>query len=138
MQGIPKLCCAHQLVLFLFSRQKLTTHLWSCCIAFWGNVNPFTMPGPQGELMTRENLISTEWHQRSPTNGHVKKLFLESEFQHKGNKQATKNVNSQQNIAFSSAATDSDHRISQILHKKGQNNIWTELSSLGQEPTFKI
>ena len=95
------------------------------------------MPGPQGELMTRENLISTEWHQRSPTNGHVKKLFLESEFQHKGNKQATKNVNSQENIAFSSAATDSDHRIIQIIHKKGQNNIWTELSSLGQEPTFK-
>ena len=24
-----------------------------------------------------------------------------------------------------------------ILHKKGQNKIWTEFSSLGQEPTFK-
>ena len=124
-------------MLFLFSRQKLTTQLWSYCIRFWDNVYPFTMPGPQGELMTRENLISTEWHQRSPTYGHVTKLFLESEFQHKGNKQTKKNANSQPNLAFSSAATDSDHRIIQILHKKGQNNIWTELSSLGQEPTFK-
>ena len=36
----------------------------------------------------------------SPTYGYVTKLFLESEFQHKGNKQ-TKNANSQQNLAFS-------------------------------------
>ena len=34
----------------------------------------------------------------SPTYGHVTELFLESEFQHKGNEQL-KNANSQQNIA---------------------------------------
>ena len=36
----------------------------------------------------------------SPTYGYVTKLFLESEFQHKGNKQ-TKNMNSHQNLAVS-------------------------------------
>ena len=44
-------------------------------------------------------------------------------------------ANSQQNFAgFFSAATDLEHKIIQILHRKGQNKIWTELSSLGQEP----
>ena len=33
--------------------------------------------------------------------------------------------------------SDSEHKIIQILHRKGQNKIWTELSSLGQEATFK-
>ena len=65
------------------------------------------------------------------------KLFLESEFQHKGNKQ-TKKANSQQNLAFFSAETDSGNIIIQILHGKGQIKIWTELSSLEQEPTFKM
>ena len=40
--------------------------------------------------MTRENLILREWNQKSPTYVHVKKLFLELEFQHKGNKQMKK------------------------------------------------
>ena len=62
--------------------------------------------------------------------------FLESEFQYKGNKQ-TKNANSQQNLAVFLAATDSKNIIIQILLGKGQIKIWTELSSLGQEPTFK-
>ena len=44
------------------------------------------MPGPPGELMTREKIISRERHQKSPTYAHVAKLFLESEFQRKGNK----------------------------------------------------
>ena len=47
------------------------------------------------------------------------------------------NANSKQNLAVFSVATDSEHKIIQILHRKGQNKIWTELSSLGQEPTFK-
>ena len=46
-------------------------------------------------------------------------------------------MNSKQNLAIFSAATDSEHKIIQILHRKGQNKIWTELTSLGQEPTFK-
>ena len=49
-----------------------------------------------------------------------------------------KNANSKQNHAGFSAATDSEHKISQILRRKGQSKIWAELSSLGQEPTFKI
>ena len=47
-------------------------------------------------------------------------------------------MNSKQNLGGFSAATDSEHKIIQILNRKGQNKIWTELSSLGQEPTFKI
>ena len=53
----------------------------------------------------------------SPTYGHVTELFLESEFQHKGNEQ-TKNANSQQNIAVFSAAIGSENEIIQILHRK--------------------
>ena len=84
--------------------------------------------------MTRENLISR--HQKSPTNGLVTKLLSESAFQHKENKQ-TKNVNSKQNLTVFSAKTDSEDEIIQILHIKDENKIWTELSSLGQEPAFK-
>ena len=94
------------------------------------------MPGPPGELMTREKLIFRERHQKSPTYGHVTKLFLESEFQHKGNKQM-KNANSKQNLAVFLVATDSEHKTIQILQRKGQTKIWTKLSLLGQEPTFK-
>ena len=65
------------------------------------------------------------------------KQFLELEFQHKGNKQ-TKNANSEQNLADFLAATDSEIIIIQILHRKGQIKIWTEMSSLGQESTFKV
>ena len=59
-EGFPNSACAHQLALFLFTRQKLTMQISSCCIAFWGNVYTFTMPGPPEELMTREKLISRE------------------------------------------------------------------------------
>ena len=45
----------------------------------------------------------------SPTYGYVTKLFLESEFQHKGNKQ-TKNANSQQNLAVFLTGTDSENK----------------------------
>ena len=45
-------------------------------------------------------------------------------------------MNSKQNLVVFLPATDSEHKIIQILHRKGQNKIWTELSSLGQEPTF--
>ena len=47
------------------------------------------------------------------------KLFLESEFQHKGNK-PMKTANSQQNLAVFPAAIDSENIIIQILHRKGQ------------------
>ena len=43
----------------------------------------------------------------SPTYVCVTKLFLESEFQHKGDKR--KNVNTQQNLAVFLAGTDSEN-----------------------------
>ena len=55
----------------------------------------------------------------SPTYGYVTKLFLESEFQHKGDKQ-TKNANSQQNLAGFLVGTDSQNKNIQILHRKVQ------------------
>ena len=61
----------------------------------------------------------------SPTHGHVTDLFLELEFQHKGNKKI-KNVNSQQNIAVFSIAIDSENKIIQLLHRKGQKTRASE------------
>ena len=46
----------------------------------------------------------------SPTYRYVTKLFLESEFQHRGNKR-TKNANSQQNLVVFLAGTDSENKI---------------------------
>ena len=50
------------------------------------------MPGPPGELITREKKFFRERHQMSPTYGYMTKLFLESEFQHKENKQTKKKL----------------------------------------------
>ena len=61
------------------------------------------MPGPPGQLMTREKLICRERHQQSPTYGHVTKLFLDSEFQHKGNKQMKKRKFSAKSHGFLSS-----------------------------------
>ena len=46
----------------------------------------------------------------SPTNWHVARLFLESEVQHRGNKQM-KNANSQPDLAVFLARTDSEYKI---------------------------
>ena len=40
-------------------------------------------------------------------------------------------MNSKQNLAVFLAAAVSEHKIIQILHRNGQNKIWTELSSYG-------
>ena len=48
-----------------------------------------------------------------------------------------KNTHFQQNLVVFSAATDAKIIIIQKLHGKRTNKNWTELSSLGQEPTFK-
>ena len=72
----------------------------------------------------------------SPIYRHETKLFLESEFQLKGNKQM-ENVNSQQNLAVFLGGTDSENEFILILHSNGHKKIWTKLSSLGKEPTFK-
>ena len=54
----------------------------------------------------------------SPIYGHETKLFLESEFQHKGNKQ-TENANPQQNLAVFLGGTDSENEFILILHSNG-------------------
>ena len=50
--------------------------------------------------MTREKIFYREWHYMLPTYGHVTKLFLESEFQHKGNKQTKKRKFSAKSCSF--------------------------------------
>ena len=84
--------------------------------------------------MTRENLISGERHQKSPTYGHVTKLpvYLESEFQHKGNKQMQKNpANSQQNLTVFSAATDSEHNMSVLITQGGESHGFNDVGCFG-------
>ena len=66
----------------------------------------------------------------SPTYGHVTKLFLESEFQYKGKKQ-TKNLNS---LWFS---WEEQIQKIKLFKYNTEKQLWTKLSSLGQEPTFK-
>ena len=78
----------------LVSRQILTTQLLSCCNAFWSNIYPFSM------LMTTEKFVYRELNQKSSTYGHVTKLFLESESQHKGNKQMKKREFSAKSCSF--------------------------------------
>ena len=46
-------------------------------------------------------------------------------------------MNSQRNLAVFLAGTDLENEILKLLHRKGQKNVWTKLSSLGEEPTFK-
>ena len=48
--------------------------------------------------MTREKIIFG--HQNSPTYGHVRKLFLELEFQRQGNKQTKKGEFSAKSCGF--------------------------------------
>ena len=80
------------------------------------------MPGPPGELMTSEKIISRERYQKSPTHENVAKLFLESKFQRKGNKQTIKRKFSANLVVFS-AATHSETIIIQILHGIGKKKF---------------
>ena len=58
----------------LLRGNEMLLHENEMLLLFWGNVYPFTMPGPPGELMTREKIISSELHQKSPTYGYVAKF----------------------------------------------------------------
>ena len=60
--------------------------------------------------MTREKSIFRELHQMVPTYGHVTKLSLESEFQHKENKQTKRREFSAKSCSFL-AGTDSKNKI---------------------------
>ena len=61
------------------------------------------MPGPPGELKSGENFILKNAIKSQPVNGHVIKLFLESEFQHKRNKQRKKREFSAKSCSFLSS-----------------------------------
>ena len=59
-------------------------------------------------------------------------------FQSKGIINIQRKVNSQQNLAVFLAAINLENIIIYILHGKGQIKTWTELSLLGQVPTFNV
>ena len=113
---------------------KLTTQLSSCCNAFWGNIYPFAMPGPPGELMTRENIFFENDIRCHLLMG-MSKLFLEMEFQHNGNKQMKKCEFSAKSCGFLGRNRFREKNYLNTTQKRTKN-IWTKLSSLGQEPTF--
>ena len=71
------------------------------------------------------------------TYGHVAKLFLESKFQHKANKQTKKTQILSKILLVSSQKQIQNMKLFKYNTKQGQKKIWTKLSSLGQEPTFK-
>ena len=77
----------------------------------------------------------------SPTYGHVTKLFLESEFQHEGNKQTKKREFSAKSCSFLGRKKIQIIKLEIKLFifytEKDKNKFWTKLSLLGQEPTFK-
>ena len=73
----------------------------------------------------------------TPTYGYVTKLFLESEFQHKGNKQTKKRKFSAKSCGFLGRNRFSKQKYLNTTQKRIKN-IWTKVSSFGQEPTFKV
>ena len=86
--------------------------------------------------MTREKVIFRECHQNSPTYGHVTKVFLELEFQHKGNKQKKKGEFSAKSCIFLGRNRFREQNYLNAKQKRTKK-YWTDLSLLGQEPTFK-
>ena len=74
----------------------------------------------------------------SPSYGYVTKLVLEPEFQHKGNKQMNKTQILSKILWFSWQEQIQKIKIFKYYTEKDKKNILTKLSSLGQEPTFKI
>ena len=95
------------------------------------------MCGPPEELMTREKIFFRERHQNSSTYGHVTKLFLELEFHHKGNKQTKTGLIVSKLLRFSRQEWIQKIKLFKCYTEKGKNKNWTDLSLLGQEPTFK-
>ena len=91
------------------------------------DVYPFIMSEFQGELMTREQNF---YRMTSGTYGHMTKLFLESDIQHKGNKhppptkekkKKKENASSHQNLAAFSAATYTQEiKLFKYFTKKGK------------------
>ena len=69
----------------------------------------------------------------SPTDGYVTKVFLDSEFQHKGNKQIKKK------LEFSAKSWQEQIQKIKLLnyYTEKDKKYLDKLSSLRQEPTFK-
>ena len=65
------------------------------------------------------------------------KLFLELEFQHKGNKQTKKGLLATNSCGFLGRNGFRKYKLFKCNTEKDKNKNWTDLSSLGQEPTFK-
>ena len=64
-------------------------------------IYPFNMPWASVRAHGyKKKIIFREGNQKSPTYGHVTKLFLESEFQHKRNKQTKKRKFSAKSCSF--------------------------------------
>ena len=84
--------------------------------------------------MRAQNLGLTfiEQHQKSPTYGHVTKLFLESESQHKGNKQTKQCKFSAKSCGFLGSNRFRKLNYSNTKLKRTKT-IWIELSLLGQK-----
>ena len=81
------------------------------------------MPGPPGELLTREKLISSELHQKSPTYRHVVKLFLKQKFQRKGNKQTKKRKFSAKSCGFLGSNRFRNNNYLNTTRKRTNNNL---------------
>ena len=65
------------------------------------------------------------------------KLFLELEFQHKGNKQTKTGLIVSKLLRFSQQEWIQKIKLLKCYTEKGKNKNWTDLWLLGQEPTFK-
>ena len=87
--------------------------------------------------MPLEKLIFREPHQKSPTYRHVTKLLLESEFQHEDTKEINKRKPQILNKILYFSRQQQIKKIKLFKHYIVKDKKWTELSSLGQEPTFK-
>ena len=64
------------------------------------------------------------------------KLFLELEFQHKGNKQTKKGLIVSKLLQLSRQEWIQKIKLFKCDTEKDKNKNWTDLSLLGQEPTF--
>ena len=95
------------------------------------------MSGPPEELMTREKKIFYVRHQNSPTYEHVTKLFLELEFQHKGNTQTKTELIVSKLLRVSRQEWIQKIKLFKCYTGNGKNKNCTDLSLIGQKPTFK-
>ena len=73
--------------------------------------------------MTREKIISREPYQKSPTYEDVAKLFLETEFQRKANKQTIKRKFSAKSCSFLSSNRFRNYNYLNTTRKRTNKNF---------------